>query len=270
MISNGYINVADRAIYASLALPEKQEAAGVVLLCEPFGEEKRCAYRMLVRLSKALVARGYACLRYDVSGTGDSSGNHAEARWSQWNEETAAALDFARKASGASEGIVMGFRAGALLAAALPCKQLVLVEPVLSGRELLEDLERRQKIKGALTGPVAGSGTAEDSDGLKDFGGFGVSSQMAKELSQVELTALCQAQSPATSIHLCRVTGAKALPPAWQALGALADASPNGSTAILRDKPFWGQVDYFESDVVIDHLLQLVSGKDAGALGSRV
>lgn len=253
MQKQGFFTVSGRSIYGSMYLPESGKADLAVVLCEPFGEEKRCAFRMLVRLGKKLAENGVACLRFDVSGTGDSCGDHSTAQWNNWSEETAAAVEFAKQMAGANHTAIFGFRAGAMLAAqaAATSAKLALIEPVLSGAELLNDLERRQKIKDMMNA----SNVTPPPEGMKDFGGFAVSDAMAAQLKEASLLASCKNLSQ-TSISLIRVSAAKTFPPAWKELVELAQNSPNGNATIIADKPFWGQVDYFESDAIIDPLVE--------------
>lgn len=262
-IKHGFANLCGRPLYATLYLPDSTPEKAVVL-CEPFADEKRCAFRMLVRLAEKLVDAGIAVMRFDVSGTGDSSSTHADAKWDDWCEETVAAVAFIKEQSGAKSCHVMGFRSGALLAAyaasKVQCCGISLVEPILTGAALLKDLEMRQGIQAMMNAKAkTNDGTAEvveDNlpEGFKDFAGFVVSPTLAEQLSKADLATLC-GQLHGTTIQLIRVSGGKNFPPNWKPLVDLAQASPNGQTLIVADKPFWGQVDYFESDAVITPII---------------
>ena len=262
MQTHGYFNVNDRQLYATLYTPDEGKPSMVLILSEPFAEEKRCAFRMLVRLAEKLASNGVATLRFDVSGTGDSCATHADATWEHWQEESITACQFAREATGASSLALAGFRAGALLAAyaasKVPCAKLCLVEPILLGTTLLKELAMRQGIQSMLNAQTGASANAASTlpEGYQDFGGFVVSSAMTEGLSQADLTAICQSLPASTSIQLIRVSGGKNFPPNWKKLVELAQASPKGEATIVPDKPFWGQVDYFESDAVITPIIQ--------------
>ncbi|MBR0460247.1 MAG: hypothetical protein IJJ26_13510 [Victivallales bacterium] len=241
MEQHGYFKVNQRSLYATAYLP-KGKAVTAAVLCEPFGEEKRCAYRMLVRLARQLCSRGVAVLRFDFSGTGDSSGVHEAASWNDWQEEARAAVAFLKGLAGVSDCTCLGFRAGAILAAGCAnlCTKLVLCEPILTGAELFNDLERRQKIKDMMGKAPVAEGTLPP--GARDFGGFVLSERLITEMQTAKLDA---ASIPETCrVLLLHVTGAKTYPRTWEGLVARSDAR------IIADKPFWGQVDYFESDAV--------------------
>ena len=60
---SGFIDVSGRAIYGTHYLPADAPLRAALLLAEPSGEEKRCAFSMLVRLARPLPTRGGAGLR---------------------------------------------------------------------------------------------------------------------------------------------------------------------------------------------------------------
>ena len=243
---HGYLEVGGKSLYATLYMPLNRPSHGVVL-CEPFGEEKRCSARMMTRLARRLAVDGHAVLRFDYSGTGDSAGLHSQARWSEWEEETAAAGRFLMSESGCASLCFAGFRAGGLLAAAAAgsvkeAASLILTEPFFSGADLLQELERREQLKRLPSFEGAGEVT--------EFGGFSVSSEMCEEMRGRALNETISRLPDVMSLHLLRVSGMKTFPASWKML--VERATQKGHAEIIRDKPFWGQVEYFESDSVID------------------
>jgi exosortase A-associated hydrolase 2 len=267
---SGYINVSGRAIYGTHYLPAEMPLRAALLLAEPFGEEKRCAFRMLVRLARQLAARGVAVMRYDAGGTGDSAGKHREAEWRHWQDELAAQIALARELPGKPPLMLAGARAGALLAAEAAARSstdgdgiqaLILLEPLLSGDELLRDLERRQKIKDMMSGGAKNAAATElwAANQAADFGGFMVGLAMAEQLRRAQLLTSVAATPADCALQLLRVSGAKNFPPAWQDLVAAVTARAGSSAEVIADKPFWGQLDYYESDVVIDAVTAFVA-----------
>jgi len=243
----GYFEVDGRAIHVGLYQPAGKPRLAA-LLCEPFGEEKRCSYRMMVRLARSLAEQGCAVLRFDPSGTGDSAGCHAEATWEHWQAEASAALALAGEAGEGAPTCVCAFRAGALLATNLTgVSRLALGEPIWSGEEVLSDWARRQKIKEAM-GQGAPPGSTPE--GLRDFGGLLVSDVLADQLRQVRIAPESLPDGGRTL--LLRVTGAKSFPPAWQPYCARCESR------LIADKPFWGQVEYFESTAVLEPIVEFL------------
>jgi pimeloyl-ACP methyl ester carboxylesterase len=116
-------------------------ASRAVVLCNPWGQEYIRAHRSLRRLAVTLADAGYHVLRFDYFGTGDSSGDTADATLEGWRDDIAAAVDELRDMSGATSATVIGLRLGATLAAEVAgsrlaeISRLVLWDPVVSGTE---------------------------------------------------------------------------------------------------------------------------------------
>src|SRR4051812_48353772 len=65
-----------------------------VVLCRPLGYEGTCAYETVTRLAEYLAAVGFAVLRFDYHGTGDSTGSDAdEGRVEAWLGSVQAAIE---------------------------------------------------------------------------------------------------------------------------------------------------------------------------------
>lgn len=117
-----------------------------MLLCNPFGEEAARAHRIYRVLATQLERAGYAALRFDYSGTGDSLGHSEDASVAQWLADIGTAAAWLLQASGATRVVLVGLRLGgslALLAAergTLRPRHVVLWDPVVDGRAYLHEL----------------------------------------------------------------------------------------------------------------------------------
>ncbi len=126
-----------------------------MLLVNPFGEEASRAHRIYRVLATQLERAGYATLRFDLSGTGDSSGEASAATIEQWLRDLSTASAELRRSSGAPRVAMVGLRFGATLAALatargeLRPRHLVLWDPVVSGAAYLRELaaQHRQYMK---------------------------------------------------------------------------------------------------------------------------
>ena len=265
--SSGYFPSQQGDLYGTCYLPAELASATGAVLVEPFGEEKRCAYRMLVRLARALAAQGVAVLRFDLQGTGDSPGDHGAMDLAAWTAAVRAAAECLLATEGIDAWAPIAARFGALPAvtavAARPARAVVLLEPVLNGAEFLRDLERRQRIKDMMSGK-------RDADGpdaparwqageTVDFGGFPVGPQLAAQLEGVDLCPMIGSLPEACALQVVRVSGSQKLPAAWQPLAEATAARAIGETKIVQDKPFWGQLEYYESDAVIAAVLAFLA-----------
>lgn len=121
-----------------------REGASPVVLCPPTGEEYAPALRGLRLLESRLARRGFATLRFDWSCAGDSQGDGADATWEEWVMDVGAAIDEARRRSGAATVTLLGVRLGGSAAAVAATQRddvarIALWEPVTLGRDFVEE-----------------------------------------------------------------------------------------------------------------------------------
>jgi alpha-beta hydrolase superfamily lysophospholipase len=142
-----HLDVGGRSLLGTLhSSPRLRARSAAVLLCNPFGEEASRAHRTYRVLATQLEQAGYATLRFDYSGTGDSSGDDHDATIDLWLADIMAAADQLRADSRASRLVVVGLRLGATLAGlatsrgALRPRHLILCDPIVDGRAYLNDL----------------------------------------------------------------------------------------------------------------------------------
>lgn len=267
--TSGYFTVAGRDLYGTRHTPATESARGGILLLGPFGEERKCAYRLLVRLARACAACGFSVLRFDYSGTGESLGAHGDASLTRWLEDAHGALEQARAATTLPVWHAVGVRLGANLAARLAVRGdlagLALVEPILSGTSCMRDLQRRKQIKEMMGGGKVRTSEQEIEQRWQeghcvDFDGFEIGPVLAEDLRGMDLAADLAALPSSCSVQLLKVGAGKQFPPAWAPLKTAAEQSPGGEAAIVRDKPFWGQIEYFESDAVQAEIVRFLEG----------
>jgi pimeloyl-ACP methyl ester carboxylesterase len=97
-------------------------------------------------MASQIEVAGYAAMRFDYSGTGDSAGAEPDATLHAWLDDIECAVDELRAASGATQVLVVGLRAGALLAALVERRgrvrfqHLVLWDPVVDGLGYMQEL----------------------------------------------------------------------------------------------------------------------------------
>ncbi len=132
-----------RPLAGWLHLPIDLRAKAAVVLCPPLGIEGICVYFTYRRLAVRLAETGFAVLRFDYDGTGDSFGDQADPdRVEAWTKSVGEAIDLVRR-MGADQTAVLGIRMGALLAAAVAPQKavdaLVLWDPCLSGSSFLRE-----------------------------------------------------------------------------------------------------------------------------------
>ena len=104
---------------AWLHAPDDLQVRGTILILPPFGLEYTHSHRTLLHLADRLAMSGFAALRIDYVGTGDSSGDESSiSAADDWIQGAVVALQALSEAFPDSPPSIIGLRHGALLAAA--------------------------------------------------------------------------------------------------------------------------------------------------------
>lgn len=138
-----------RALFGAVHEPRQPQAnRAAVLLCHAGVHEYMRTHWAMRRLADALADGGHVVMRFDYSGTGDSSGRLEDATIEQWVEDITVAHEELSDICGHSKISFVGLRLGALLAAMASSKKsverLVLWDPVTDGDDYLSELRTLQ------------------------------------------------------------------------------------------------------------------------------
>jgi pimeloyl-ACP methyl ester carboxylesterase len=189
-----FFGSSQRRLFGAYEPPRAGGSGGnAVLLCHPWGQEYIRAHRSMRRLATLLAAAGCHVMRFDYFGTGDSMGKSHEVNFSGCVQDTETAIEELRDTSGATRVVLVGMRLGATLAAHVAARNkkvvgaLALWDPVVSGREYLEEL------LASASGPAAGG------DG-RNVLGFPLTETFESELRALELSKLIAALPPRTRL----------------------------------------------------------------------
>jgi len=164
-----------------------------VLMVPPFGWEDVCSYRPLRFVAKTLAASGIPVLRFDLPGTGDSSGNALDAglleSWIQSINDAAGEL---RAATGVVDVAVVGIRLGAMLAVSAVARganlqDLILWGATSNGRAMLREL----RAFGNLERPEYSNGGTSPRQPIAglEIGGFLIAPETQHALEALALPA---------------------------------------------------------------------------------
>lgn len=122
------------------------QSGDAVLVLPPFAEEMNQARRFHTLLAQALQGQGFASLRFDLSMTGDSSGEFRDADLALWRDDVAAVLSWLAPRVRAVH--VFALRSAALLLPLLPpvlrpaTGRVCLLEPAQDGERMLGEFLR--------------------------------------------------------------------------------------------------------------------------------
>lgn len=168
-----------------------------MLLCSPFGEEASRAHRVFRVLATQLERAGFAALRFDYSGTGDSMGESQDATVDAWLADIGTAAEHLRTRSGAGRIAIVGLRLGATLAAMAAARgdarprHLLLWDPVVDGAAYLRDLVAQHRTYMQSEMEVAWRDrlrTRADSTPLEALG-TPITDALAAQLSAIDLAS---------------------------------------------------------------------------------
>ncbi len=142
-----FLPLGDERLFAFLHLP-KGPCRGGAVLCAPLAEEKLWSHRVFVSFARELAARGYAVLRFDFRGEGDSDRTFEHSDLTTRLADTAAAIDeLKRQVPELRHVTLVGLRLGATIAAAVAAQRddidrLVLWDPVTDGADYMQSVLR--------------------------------------------------------------------------------------------------------------------------------
>lgn len=176
-------------LFGVLHLPADNRVRGGVVLCASLGKEGTDSIRFQRILAHDLAEIGYATLRFDYLGTGDSAfGHHRGDAVSMWSRSITLAADHLRQLGVATVDAV-ALRAGGLLVdhaidGGAAINRVVYLDPPASGRRHLREQAALYRF---TIGPEADTET--DTDDMVSIIGARLSGQAAKTFRSLKLTA---------------------------------------------------------------------------------
>lgn len=249
------------SLHGILHLPAEPSGRALVFV-HPFAEEKKCAHRSMVDAARACAAAGWAVLRFDLRGCGDSPGRFVMADLDDWRADIVAALGTAARESGAARVGLLGLRLGATLAAQVAEGRpdvacLALWEPILDGARYLQQNLRRSMIKAMVTAHEGGeedAGAARTAgspgEATVDFDGYQVSERLREQIGAIDLRT--QPPSYAGPVLVVNLTSREEVA---APLVELAAAYAHGRAVAVRQEPLWQRIGVIDASPTIEATL---------------
>lgn len=147
-----WFGAAGRPLFGFYHPPAGSSRGVGVVLCRPIGTDLTRSDRASRHLAERLAAAGFACLRFDLYGTGDSGGEETDPRLAQfWLDDVGRAVEEIRARSGVERVALVGLRLGATLAMAAAADRgdvdsLVLWSPWISGGAFVAEATKLHKL----------------------------------------------------------------------------------------------------------------------------
>ena len=151
------------AAHATLAPPR---GMGIVL-CRPVGFEAHCTYETYTQLAEQLAQAGFAVMRFDYHGCGDSSGHDTNPdRVNAWVNSAVLAIHEVKRLGGVPQVALFGVRLGATLAAAAASSvggvdSLVMWAPCVTGRAFARELRASSPSSPSASATAGGTAQAD-------------------------------------------------------------------------------------------------------------
>lgn len=205
-----YINTRGRQLYTVLQTPVSEKSNGKgLLIVPPVGNEQRRTQRPFRLLMQNLAKQGYTTLRFDWTGTGNSSAHGSDVTsLSLWRADIQDAAD--KLLEHCSVVDMVAVRAGALIAAntdlhPLAVRRRYYWDPVCSGKQWLEEMTllqhrivsdsyrflRERKI---------------DLENPAEFAGLTLNTQLQSSLIECDMQAMLSEHSWNAGSHLLLAT----------------------------------------------------------------
>jgi pimeloyl-ACP methyl ester carboxylesterase len=221
-------------------------------MCHPLGEEKLWAHRVFVSLARELSAAGFAVLRFDFRGEGDSDRTFENSDFETRIEDTNRAVSALREEfPSVREVSLVGLRLGAAVAAATGAQrpdvsQLILWDPIIDGAAYMQGVLRLNLMfqmalhhrvvenRDALVAQLIGGGTV-------NIEGYELAEPLFRQVSEFRLRdTITQFRG---DIVVVQIDQGDASP--RSELTALTETNRRCRLELVQEEPFWREIRSF-------------------------
>ena len=229
-----------------------QPASRAIVMCHPLGEEKLWAHRVFVTFARDLAAAGFAVMRFDFRGEGDSDRPFELSDFETRIEDACVAIDTVRDLNPSVSAVTtLGLRFGACVAAAAATRrsdvsQLILWDPIVNGAaymqavlrlNLMFQMARYQRVvenRDALVERLAKGETV-------NIEGYELAESLYQQASEFRLADVL-AKFAGSTLAVAITQGQT---PARAELAALAEVTGRCDVAQVQEEPFWKEIKAF-------------------------
>lgn len=237
-----------------------------VVVCPPFGDERKSAWRVLTHMARTLSAAGYPVVQFDYWGCGESAGDFLDASVSTRLRDISAAADYLRQVADIENLCLLGLRLGATLATRVAterndCTSMVLIEPIVSVSKYFDRMMQRKKLRQMITAGRAEGG--EDGSDIVDLDGYAVRRATLEELQQLTFhtpDGECQENTLLVQVSFNESLRSNT-EEAVELLRDQAGAQPMVKKLVMP--PFWSRVDVTDTSRLDEVVVEFMTGDGA-------
>jgi len=200
-----HFGVPGRPLFGFFHPPREGSWTGAgAVLCAPFGTDQTRSDRAYRHLAERLSNAGFACLRFDPYGTGDSGGSERATHLVRgWVDDIGVAVQELRARSGAGAIALVGLRIGATLAAVAAAERgdidaVALWSPCISGAAFVREVTKLHKLYMRIDPQLADTPPAPG-DGEEALGTF-LPRSVLDDLSAIDLLQSTRRPAPRTLV----------------------------------------------------------------------
>ena len=254
--------------------PAGDAARGCVFLLPPFAEELNKSRHMMALAARHFAAAGWHVRMADLFGCGDSAGDFADATWDGWLEDLVQLATEARRSSG---GVLWlwALRSGALFVPALlehmPDAQVLLWQPVLSGRQMLTQF-LRLKAAADMLGEAPRVGANQLRENLLQGGesievvGYALSAELARGLDRAAWGVPGTFEGRVVWIEVAQGEAAGPTPASEAQIERLRAAGIRVDASAVAGAAFWQTSEIAECPELIARSLAMLDAEPSVAL----
>ncbi len=236
-------------LFGILHCPEGIDVVGGFVFCHPFAEEKLWTHRVFVSFARELAKLGFAVLRFDYMGHGDSEGDFSDSTVeTRMSDIDHAIATIKTEINGLDRVNLLGLRFGATLAALKAgqrndINRIILWDPIIDGSRYMQEILRTNlttqlAVYGKVTQNREALVAKMKSGATVNIDGYELSCDLFEQVSAINLFDNCKI--PECKVLIVQI--GKQGQPVNKNLQKLAPLFNDANLMQAVEEPFWREI----------------------------